>query len=353
MRKIDWKHHWAQWKSYRKTRMILLLVALVIDVITWAVIGPLMLQPLDGTYQSSGGIISTALHFLVDSVLIVEMSFICCEIVHVIFQDRSRTLKNLIARRLTLFFLILLCAELVTRLFVLIGWGERMFAAIDVLVYSLISTLVASIYITQIYYDIIIDREKIISDSRLRQMSDTHMVINSLYQLKGLIRVDPDNAELMLDSLSDVTRAITKSTRKAMTSVSEQLHDVQAYVEIMRYRYRDGFNFHIDDSVHELKGTLPSMTLMTAVENVFKHNALLPDEPIEIKIFPKDGKAIVVENTIKKLTSEIPSNKIGIHAVNAAYKPFDLSVTIEHDDKLFRMIAPLITEEYENRNHRG
>lgn len=344
MRKIDWKHHWAQWKSYRKTRMILLLVALVLDVITWAVIGPLLFFPLDEAYEPTSGLLSTFLHFIVDSVLIVEMSFFCCEIVQKIFQKSSRTLKNLILRRVTLFLLIVFCAELVTRLFDSVGWGEWQFAAVDVLVYSLISIVVASIYLTQVYYDLLIDRDKIISDNRLRQMSDTHMVINSLYQLKGLIRTDPDNAEMMLDYLSDVIRSITKSTRKTMTSLSDQLHDVQAYIEIMRYRYRDGFNFHIDESVHELKGTLPSMTMITAVENVFKHNALLPDEPLEIRIYPRDEKSIVVENTIVKLTSEIPSHKIGIHAVNAAYKPFDLSVTIEHDDKLFRMIAPLIID---------
>jgi LytS/YehU family sensor histidine kinase len=87
---------------------------------------------------------------------------------------------------------------------------------------------------------------------------------------------------------------------------------------------------------------LPPLTLQLLLENAVKHNAILEETPLRIHIHTKNNH-LIIENTIKRKSTLVHSNKLGLDNIRQKYKLLGgHQVLVQEDNGLFRVIIPLI-----------
>jgi LytS/YehU family sensor histidine kinase len=107
----------------------------------------------------------------------------------------------------------------------------------------------------------------------LRARIDPHFLFNSLNSIAALIRIDPQEAERVVESLSDLFRYSLRASDRPTVTLAEEIDSVGTYLEIERARFRDRLVVEIDvprlyDGVR-----VPSLLLQPLVENAIKHGA--------------------------------------------------------------------------------
>jgi hypothetical protein len=81
------------------------------------------------------------------------------------------------------------------------------------------------------------------------------------------------------------------------------------------------------------------------LENAVKHNVITSGKPLCIKIYEEEG-FLVVENTINPKASLEKSTKVGLSNIKQRYELVSSQrVSIENDDKIFRVKLPLLTQK--------
>ncbi|MEJ0106537.1 MAG: hypothetical protein WDO19_30105 [Bacteroidota bacterium] len=56
------------------------------------------------------------------------------------------------------------------------------------------------------------------------------------------------------------------------------------------------------------------------LENAVKHNAVLKNNPLRIKIFTTENDRLIVSNSLHQKNSEVVSGKLGLNNISAKYK---------------------------------
>lgn len=98
-----------------------------------------------------------------------------------------------------------------------------------------------------------------------------HFLYNSLNSIVSLIHEDPDKAEKMVLSLSDLFRYSINSGEGNYSTIKQELDLVRTYLEIENVRFQDQLNFSIQvDPGIELK-QIPKFLIQPLIENAIKH----------------------------------------------------------------------------------
>ena len=105
----------------------------------------------------------------------------------------------------------------------------------------------------------------------LRAQIEPHFLFNTLSVVRALSRSDRAATVAMLDNLMHYFEAALPRLRESEVPLSEEMKLVDAYLAI--YRARMGARLGYEFDVHEELGALkvPSMMLLTLVENAIKH----------------------------------------------------------------------------------
>jgi sensor histidine kinase YesM len=105
----------------------------------------------------------------------------------------------------------------------------------------------------------------------LQAQIEPHMLFNTLANLQGLIAIDPQRAQHMLDQLIHYLRATLSSARADKTTLIHEFDLMRAYLELMSVRMgtRLTYAMHLPDDLHD--ATVPPMLLQPLVENAIKH----------------------------------------------------------------------------------
>lgn len=105
----------------------------------------------------------------------------------------------------------------------------------------------------------------------LQAQIEPHMLFNTLANLKGLIALDPDRAQHMLDQLIRYLRATLSATRAPSTTLAQEFALLDAFLDLMKVRMgsRLQFSLHLPDELGAVP--LPPMLLQPLVENAIKH----------------------------------------------------------------------------------
>jgi hypothetical protein len=126
----------------------------------------------------------------------------------------------------------------------------------------------------------------------LQAQIEPHMLFNTLANLQGMIAIDPDGAQKMLDQLIQYLRATLNSSRVERTTLVQEFALLEAYLGLMSVRMgsRLGYTLALPDALR--KASIPPMLLQPLVENAIIHG-------LEPKI---DGGHITVSATLDGAT---------------------------------------------------
>jgi two-component system, LytTR family, sensor kinase len=105
----------------------------------------------------------------------------------------------------------------------------------------------------------------------LQRQLHPHFLFNTLNTISGLIRTDPDGADVMIDRLGDLLRMTLHKSGIQEVSLKEELEVLQKYVEIERTRFGNRLNVEMHVQPETLDAQVPSLVLQPLVENAIRH----------------------------------------------------------------------------------
>jgi signal transduction histidine kinase len=105
----------------------------------------------------------------------------------------------------------------------------------------------------------------------LMNQINPHFLFNSLNTIRGMIYEDKDKSAELVTKLSTLFRYNLSTDTKAHTSLGAELEVCQHYLAIEDIRLGDRLKVNFSVSPESLTGKIPTMGLLTLIENAIKH----------------------------------------------------------------------------------
>ncbi|MBU2892764.1 histidine kinase [Colwellia sp. D2M02] len=121
------------------------------------------------------------------------------------------------------------------------------------------------------------DRRKLAEQLKNQQLAslmnqiNPHFLFNSLNTIRGMIFEDEDKAAELVTQLSTLFRYNLSTDTKAHTSLGKELAVCQHYLAIEDIRLGERLRIELNNSDESLLAKIPTMGLLTLVENAIKH----------------------------------------------------------------------------------
>jgi hypothetical protein len=177
----------------------------------------------------------------------------------------------------------------------------------------------------------------------LQSQINPHFLFNSLNSLSSLIDESPVQAGVFVDELSSVYRYLLRANDGELTTVSLELSFIKSYFHLLRTRHGTGISLEVAIQPAHSQALLPPLTLQLLVENAVKHNVLLPEQPIAVRIRTTDARELIVENTLQRKTLRVQSNGVGLSNIAVKYQMLNQTEPlIKEVDGWFRVTLPLL-----------
>lgn len=333
------------WEELRPLRLRVIALAIIVDILLWYLFSPgFSIFPYETETEGSVPLyLINILCFIIDSVFISELILFICDRIRIHAKGEEMNINKTIWYKTVIFFFSILISWILSLIYQVLGWETSDDGLFTTLTCSIIALFIGELYFAYTYtYEIGIAGERM-SALQNKIILNNHFELNTLYQLKALLKKDPEKADKMLDSMSDYHKYIVSSTKHATSPVSKEIEFFNAYIQIMKIRYPEGFDIDIDKEVFSIEKKVPIMSFQLIGENVFKHNAIDKDNKILIRIYTEDnGNSISFENNIVPIIGDIPSNKAGIKLIQEYYTGLGLTLKIEKTDNYYKITLPLI-----------
>jgi signal transduction histidine kinase len=121
-----------------------------------------------------------------------------------------------------------------------------------------------------------------LTEERLQLLAariEPHFLMNTLANLRYLVKSDAATAGAMLDHLSDFLQGALERSRDLNSTLGHELQIVESYLSIMRIRLGEGLRFEIDVPQALRDAPFPALLLQTLVENSITHGVGPADQP--------------------------------------------------------------------------
>jgi sensor histidine kinase YesM len=154
-----------------------------------------------------------------------------------------------------------------------------------------------------------LDQEKHLTATHLKLLQaqiEPHFLFNTLSNVVGMVRDNPEGAQDTLVQLTKLLRASLSRTRESNTTLAEELNIVEAYLKIQQIRMGKRLCFEINCARYLGSQPLPPLVLQPLVENAVKHGI----EPSEA------GGSITVDASLdaEQLHISVVDTGIGLDA---------------------------------------
>jgi len=182
--------------------------------------------------------------------------------------------------------------------------------------------------------------------SVLKSQVNPHFLFNSLNSLSSLISEDSERAERYLNEMTRVYRYLIRNNEVELTSLNDELQFIHSYFHLLKTRYGQGIDMHISILPQHGSFLLPPLTLQLLLENAVKHNRVLKEQPLVLKLFSNTKNELVVTNNLQKKTLQVDSTKIGLSNIASKYQLLNKpGIQIQQTETAFTIILPLIPDE--------
>jgi len=145
----------------------------------------------------------------------------------------------------------------------------------------------------------------------LKSQINPHFLFNSLNSISSLTMIDSERAQGMIIKLSEFLRYSLKYTKNELTTLKEEIKNIQLYLEIEKIRFGKKLKFNFEGVETCLDLEIPNLILQPLFENAIKFGVQESSGEVEIisKFASKDGLLVIsIENNFE---SNIPSRKGG------------------------------------------
>jgi sensor histidine kinase YesM len=255
---------------------------------------------------------------------------------------------------------ILMSSAVITFLFYFYDWihfldytfnSNRLFWAIALgTIGNLVANIVhESVYTFEKWSQTITETEKLKKANlqsqldSLKQQVNPHFLFNSLNTLSSLIDEDADKAELFIEELSSVYRYLLQTNENALTSLQDELTFIESYFHLLKTRYGNGIDLKVRIADGYKVAQLPPLTLQMLVENAVKHNIIMADQPLQIRIETTNGGKLVVSNNLQLKNQRVASNGVGLANIATKYQLLGHGgIEIQNTDTSFCVTLPLM-----------
>ncbi|WP_017472976.1 LytS/YhcK type 5TM receptor domain-containing protein [Amphibacillus jilinensis] len=165
----------------------------------------------------------------------------------------------------------------------------------------------------------------------LQAQMSPHFMFNSLSAVNALIRMDPNKAREMIQSLSQFIRQNIMASNQRMTTIEVELSHIKSYLTIEETRFSERLQINYDIDATALQTKLPPLTLQPIVENAIKHGIKDIERSCSILIAVKtmldhveimikdDGKGIARDQLAcigKKIIDSKTGTGVGLYNIN-------------------------------------
>jgi two-component system, LytTR family, sensor kinase len=105
----------------------------------------------------------------------------------------------------------------------------------------------------------------------LQRQLHPHFLFHTLNTISGLIRTDPEAADVMIDQLGDLLRMTLHTSGIQEVPLKDELDVLQKYVEIEQTRLGDRLHVTMHVEPETLDALVPNLLLQPLVENAIRH----------------------------------------------------------------------------------
>ena len=177
----------------------------------------------------------------------------------------------------------------------------------------------------------------------LKNQVNPHFLFNSLNILDSIVLDgDREEASRYIHKLAGIYRYMLQHDGEKLVRLSEEVTFVTMYCDLLRIRFPEGFSVQQDINPDDLSRMIVPCTLQLLMENVTKHNAISPGNPVRIRVHTGDGFLTMENNRIPKASPPV-STGLGLPYIQKQY--LDISgqdITVEQTDDTFRVRIPLL-----------
>ncbi|AKD55755.1 sensor histidine kinase [Spirosoma radiotolerans] len=180
----------------------------------------------------------------------------------------------------------------------------------------------------------------------LQSQINPHFLFNGLNTLSSLIDENPAQAGEFVDELSNVYRYLLRSNENELTTLRVELRFINSYFHLLKTRF--GCSVRLDIQVDEAyyETLLPPLTLQLLVENAVKHNVVIAQKPLLIRIRTTADQQLIVENSLQRKTLRVESNGVGLSNIAVKYQLLNQpQLVIEEQEGWFQVRLPLLKEQ--------
>jgi len=176
----------------------------------------------------------------------------------------------------------------------------------------------------------------------LKQQINPHFIFNALNISKSLIKNSPKEAENFIIKLSEFIRASVLNDKKFST-LEEELVICRNYIHLQKIRFGNAFQYNETVNDEYLAFQLPVFSVITLLENAFKHNKLTEEKPLMINVVI-ENEMICVSNNYQPKTVE-NSTKTGLVNLNSRSNIFSgTDIIIQNDNLTFTVKIKLLAK---------
>ncbi|MBO0952580.1 sensor histidine kinase [Fibrella forsythiae] len=177
----------------------------------------------------------------------------------------------------------------------------------------------------------------------LQSQVNPHFLFNALNTLSALIDENPRQATEYVDELSSVYRYLLRSADQELTPLNAEMAFIKSYFFLLTIRFGDSVCPELNIASNHYDALIPPLTLQLLVENAVKHNRVLPNEPLTIRIRTTGQGYLVVENNMQRRNVRVESNGVGLNNIADKYRLLGSSLPlIEEKEGWFRVTLPLL-----------
>ncbi|RRB06618.1 sensor histidine kinase [Larkinella rosea] len=178
----------------------------------------------------------------------------------------------------------------------------------------------------------------------LQSQVNPHFLFNGLNTLSSLIDEAPRQASEFVDELSNVYRYLLRSNENELVTLHDELRFIRSYFHLLQTRFGHSVQLHVSVDEPKKSALLPPLTLQLLVENAVKHNVILPDQPLTIRIRTTGDDLLIVENNLQRKNLRIESNGVGLSNIDYKYRLLNQPVPLVGEaDGWFQVILTLLT----------
>jgi LytS/YehU family sensor histidine kinase len=117
-----------------------------------------------------------------------------------------------------------------------------------------------------------LEKEKAEAELKFYQSQlNPHFLFNTLNTLAGLIRLDPRQAEKMIEVLSDYYRAVLNLSNVMIIPLKNEILLVENYLKLLKIRFGNRLYYELDIQRKCENFPVPALILQPIVENSVKH----------------------------------------------------------------------------------